>query len=610
MSFLTPWSLLWLLPLGGVIILLYLLRLRRVPRLVASVMLWERLVADIQANAPFQRLRKNLLLFLQLLALLILVLALARPFVVARGYEGQSIVLVMDCSASMRSTDVAGSRFAQAQRLALQAVGDLGRGDTMAVVAAGAGTRVAAPFTSDHRQLVAALRALPCTDSTTHLEDALRLADSLCARRRSAQIVIISDGAFRPLAASLQSSAKLSFQHVGRRLDNAAITTMGARRSLAGAAGYAVYVGLSNFSAQPRRFTLELSYEGQLLDAREQHLRAGGAAAEVFELPPGRAGLVTAAIDAKDDLAADNTASVVLAGQRRCKVLLLSKGDLFLERALALDPSLDVSEATAPPAGGGPWDVVVVEGLPADHLPAARGYLYLGTGGGHCPVVPGGKIANPTVLDWARDHPVTRYLDLSGLRISAGRAATLQSWGRALAEGDAGPLLAAGERGGVRSVYVGWDLLHSDFPLRVAFPIFLANCFDWLAGAGQGGQGEAVRVGEAVTLPPPAGGALQVTDPAGGRYEYEPGSAGQVVVQPALAGVYTAEAKGYRRRFAASVLSREESGTPPARQVSLGGRPLAAQAGAVRTNREVWRWLAVAALAVLLLEWAAYHKRP
>src|SRR6478672_1517594 len=63
------------------IILFYMLRLRRQEITISSSMLWRQVTQDRQANAPWQKLRRNLLLYLQLLALALLALALARPFV-------------------------------------------------------------------------------------------------------------------------------------------------------------------------------------------------------------------------------------------------------------------------------------------------------------------------------------------------------------------------------------------------------------------------------------------------------------------------------------------------------------------------------------------------
>jgi Ca-activated chloride channel homolog len=610
MKLLNPWSLLWFAPLAAAIIFLYLLKLRRIPRVVSSVLLWMHLAADLQANAPFQKLRRNLLLFIQLLALAVVVAALGRPFVRAAGFEGQSIVLVMDASASMKAKDVSGTRFGEAKRIVLKSVDDLGRGDTMMVIVATAKTNVVMPFTSDKRALATAINALECKDTTTHLEDALRLADSMCARRKSAQIVVLSDGAFAPVANPIVSRAKLSFVKIGKRADNVAITSLGARRVMSGAAGYELFVGTHNFSGENKTFTIEVSRGEQLLDAREQTLAPNLRGAEVFNLPASAAGLVTVKLDNKDDLEADNSATVLLAQMTQASVLLITKGDLFLERALSLDPALNVSKAVTVPATAKSYDLVVVEGLDNLALPRARGYLFINATGPQAPAEPGETVPGPTIVDWSRDDPVMRYLDFAGLHIAEARTAQLRPWAHALAETQSGALIAAGQHAGARSVWVGWDLLRSDFPLRVGFPIFLANCVDWLAGSAGGNEQLVASPGEAITLPATSAVKLQLTYPSGRTAEIANDKGPLMIEDTEAAGVYTVTGKGYRRQFAVNLLNREESNTKPAEQMALGGRTVTGARGSVQSNKELWRWLILLALVLVSLEWIIFHKRP
>src|ERR1041385_4890362 len=95
---------------------LYFLKLRRREMLISSTLLWKKAIQDLQVNAPFQKLRKNLLLFLQLLLLLLLAFAFARPVMNYSQGAGKIAVIAIDRSASMGAADVNGhSRLEEAK---------------------------------------------------------------------------------------------------------------------------------------------------------------------------------------------------------------------------------------------------------------------------------------------------------------------------------------------------------------------------------------------------------------------------------------------------------------------------------------------------------------
>src|SRR5437588_2395815 len=96
---LTAWAVLAGVPVG--IILLSFLNLRRRPVQVPSTLLWRRSLEDLHVNSLFQRLRRNLLLFLQLLAVVLAMLALAGPRIMGTTGQGQRYILAIDNSASM-----------------------------------------------------------------------------------------------------------------------------------------------------------------------------------------------------------------------------------------------------------------------------------------------------------------------------------------------------------------------------------------------------------------------------------------------------------------------------------------------------------------------------
>ena len=106
---------LYLLLLIPLLLLLYVLKLRRKTYVVSSCVLWEQAIEDMKANTPFQRLRRNLLLPLQIVFLTLMVFALARPFWRGAAYAAQNTILLIDGSASMKATDTGETRFEMAK---------------------------------------------------------------------------------------------------------------------------------------------------------------------------------------------------------------------------------------------------------------------------------------------------------------------------------------------------------------------------------------------------------------------------------------------------------------------------------------------------------------
>src|SRR6266567_1169457 len=124
MNFLAPAAFAFALAIP-VVVVLYLLKRKRVVKLVPSTLLWQKFLAETQASAPFQRLRKNWLLILQILLLLLAVLALSRPYFATRAKPAQLRVVILDSSASMQATDETPSRFEKARAEALKWVDSL-----------------------------------------------------------------------------------------------------------------------------------------------------------------------------------------------------------------------------------------------------------------------------------------------------------------------------------------------------------------------------------------------------------------------------------------------------------------------------------------------------
>ncbi|GIW88415.1 MAG: lipoprotein [Isosphaeraceae bacterium] len=173
------WMVLAAVPLG--IVLLYFLKLRRRPVLVPSTMLWKRSLEDLHVNSLFQRLRRSLLLMLQLAFVGLLLLALTGPRVQGLARQGQRLVLAIDESASMgaRDGDPGPTRLDEAKAEARKVIEAMEPGDLAMIVAFGTEARVVVQYTADKGLLRRQLDSIVATDSGTSLREVLELVAGL-----------------------------------------------------------------------------------------------------------------------------------------------------------------------------------------------------------------------------------------------------------------------------------------------------------------------------------------------------------------------------------------------------------------------------------------------
>ena len=332
-----------------VVIVFYLLKRKRVVKLVSSTLLWQKFLAETQASAPFQRLRKNWLLILQIILLMLAVLALTRPYFSTTAKPAQRRVVILDASASMQATDESPSRFEKARAEALKWVDSLKDTDEMVIVLAGATTEVKQSATSEKAALRRALQACICSDGPTRLIPALRMAESLVRDldpKTGPEIHLFSDGAVPELNEFENKALPLVYHRVGKGANNLGITALDVRANPEDARQRAIYASVANFSPESRQTDLELLLDDRLLETRPLTIPAGETSPQVFRANQSRDGVFTVRLTAQDDLAVDNQASIVSLLPKPVKVLLVSRGNRLLEKALRAVANVELASAT------------------------------------------------------------------------------------------------------------------------------------------------------------------------------------------------------------------------------------------------------------------------
>lgn len=698
------------------LVVLYLLKLKRRRVTVSSTLLWRQALTDLQVNAPFQKLRRNLLLLIQTLLLLLLLLALARPVVEGDAPTGRRLMVVIDCSASMRATDVAPTRFdaavAEARRLIDAFLGEVGRtpGGGVMVVALRREARVVCPLTGDRGRLWAALDDLKVTDESGRFGPVLRLIEPY-ARQADATashaeptlaIRLFSDGRFGDvfmegrsagdgwpvadgLAPRLPAGVDLRLVPVGSMrsahggqegrdgegtLDNVGIVGLSLRREPSQPVRASLLVRLLHTGPRPTTTRVTVALDGRVLRVLEVALpaagtngaAAGGGAGEasaVVEFLAPLGGLLEVWHDGVDGhadvLAADDRAGLIVEPPRPLHVLLVSTGDAFLRHAIeAVRPRRLTVMTPAQYQQQDPrylvrgddasrgYDVIVFDGfspsrLPPtaavffDAVPPVDGLALHALQEGEANGVDAGAVDDGTaggsgqtvdaLLSWQRDHPAMRHVALDDLLLLDPPGLDVPANARVLATSRVGPVMAELTVKGRELLVVGFSPLRSNWPIQVSFVVFMENVLDHLAGRGVEQAAVAWQPAGMLTLPVvPATRSLTLVGPVRHGVTLMEGAA--TLIAPSRVGVYAVEPAlpSPWDRLPVSLLDAAESDVRPITFMlpgaALSGGGLndagvasrgATVAGAVQ--RELWPWLAYAALGLLMVEWLVYTRR-
>jgi VWA domain-containing protein/aerotolerance regulator-like protein len=615
MNFLTPIAFAFAAAIP-VVVIFYLLKRKRVVKLVSSTLLWQRFLADTQASSPFQRLRHNWLLIFQILLLLLAVFALARPYFRGQSKETRLRVLILDGSASMQATDEEPSRFEKARAEALKWVNGMRDGEQMMVLLAGASTEVKQSPTTDKGALRRAIESSTPSDAPAGLADALKTAGAFTYEKRgeeevtSGEIHLFSDGAVPPLTELENKNLPVVYHRIGQVGNNAGIVSMEVRANPEDPKQRAVFAAVANFSTNVLQGELELRFDGELIQAKPVELTATNTAPFVFVAPQAKDGVFTVRLAVEDILPADNEASAVSLLPQPIKVLLATRGNRFLEKALRGLPNVELSVSPIVTEIADTADLVVMDDITAPTLPRPNLLLF------HVPhtnLFPMWDVVKaPPIVDWKNTHPLLRFVNFDNVQVGETLGIKPPAWGVSLVESPQTPLLVAGEIEQRRVVWVGFDPLQSTWPLRISFPIFIANAVDWLNPATASASHLMVKAGQAfrLTVAQPVSQA-EITGPDGVKRELQLGGETRELVfgDTAVHGVYRLKAGTNDVTFCVNVMDPTESNITPREELSLGRYQKVSASTIKRANLEIWRWIAAGALVILLFEWWFYHKR-
>ncbi|MES3032513.1 MAG: VWA domain-containing protein [Gemmatimonadota bacterium] len=398
MPLLAPLFLLGLAAIAVPLLVHLVQREKRDPIAFPSLMFLERTKAPFTAR---RHLRDPLLFLLRALAVLLLVLAFARPVFGRRAQAGgldqrrRELVVLVDRSFSMRI----GDRWARARAVTDSVIASLAPGDRLTLVAFDRRAQALTPSTGDAAQLRAALATLAPTDESTRLAPAVAVAQQRLAASDAPRKVLVVVSDFQRSAWDLTDDARLAPGTTVTPIDVASPAPLADRsvRSVdvrpergEGPSQVTVTARLANSGAATRGVVVRLEVGGRVLEERSVDLpRDGGTSVTFAAVPMPPEPVAARVVLAADALTGDDAFHFLLQQPPELRVLVIEgRGGPFLSRALAIGdaPRFDVvarspSRATATDLSGRAL-VVLADGAFPTTIGAAQLVRFVEQGGG------------------------------------------------------------------------------------------------------------------------------------------------------------------------------------------------------------------------------------
>lgn len=472
--------------LSGLISLLYLLDRSKRRKMVATLRFWTP-AKSAAGQQSRKRVQDPWSFVLQLLALLLLLLAIAQLQWGSRERRGSDHILLVDTSAwsAQQQADGQAQVLEAEKRLARQYVRALGKSDRVLIARASGIASPVTSFTNDRSKLLNAVDQLTSDYSALNLNQIFEFAHEAEAwsSGTSKEVVYIGPGIAAEETPTAKQPDHLRVVPVSARRDDVGLARLDVRRDFSGNAGWQATITARNYGSQPRLVRIESQFEGSRFAPRSLRIGAGQEASSTLIFTTTGAGKFEAKIAPGDSLTMDDSASISLPDAAPLSVAV------FTARPDVLRPLLDADHRLSakfyPPSAYTPKpnaDVVVIDDMVPNQRPLLP-QLWINPPKEHSPLRVRESVSDAPVTVWHSESGVSNGLHAKETRLP--HANVFEDF-----EGDVPIASVAGgnvvlardaSAGKPALAAIGFDPLSGPLRFEVTTPLLVAHLLNWLA---------------------------------------------------------------------------------------------------------------------------------
>lgn len=596
MSLFSPGAL-WFLLLLPLLILLYILKQKHESREISSLYLWQQVIEDAEASTPFQKLRNNILFFLQLVVLLLAIFAMANPYVKWGNRNFENVVIVLDTTGSMSSTYGKSTRFQEAKNKVENLVESLPPESKITLISSGKNNKVELNGATNKKDVLNKLNAIEITNSTGDINSSYSLIKAITEQYKNYKVIYFTDntvnlkdlnGQIVPLN---EYRENVGLEYISYTMDKGSLKVM---------------IRVTNHSANQNNQEVLLYGDEKLVDIKKIELKKGETKTIYFDKVPKEVNYLRGALSQKDGLKEDDNIYSVVNQKDRLRVIVYSEKNIFLDRILGTLKDIDVYNSTKDTELKEKYNLYIYDGIVPKIMPSSGNILFINPkesneffkvlgdlGGGN------GEF---------KKSALTKFLENSEFTIAKLKKVENPYWTSPLITVGNNTAAFYGQSKGRKIVSLNFDLHNTDLTLMVEFPIMINNILSYLLNRNTNFEGQYI-CGDSIEIAP-------MSDSDKLWLNYDGKKVGDLSIKYPLKpfdkaykpGIYEVKQKVGNNEFSKFIavnFPKEESDL----RVSENQQIKQLKDVTVKGGINLKNHLLIAALLLLLMEWLVYVKQ-
>lgn len=593
MGFTNLWPLFLLITIP-LLVLLYILKRKYREEVISSTLLWNEVYKNTRANTPWEKLRKNIMLLLQIIILLLLIFSLMKPFLNFGGKSYKNIILLIDNTASMSTEYGDGTRLEEGKKLAKEFLAST-KDDTNTYIISYDGDSKLLQNGDFNKEISNEIISdISQSYNTGEISESLSFIKAIGEGiEEEYEVIAFTDKDFSlddvngKIVSLANSGVNASIDNVSHKFleDKVRVIATVTNR------GSGDYAG--DFSL----------YDGEeLLSVTSLELKESESRTLTFDLPTIKSEVLKGELSRKDMILEDNIYNHVVGKKKVNKVLIVTEQNLFLEKAFSSIENTEVykTNSTSNLTSADKYDLYVFDNVTPDVIPSEGSLLFINPSSNeYFNVISGGEGGEAKAVI----GEVSKYLEDTTFTAAKYNSIEIPYYGRGFLNIDEDYIGFKGEVDGRKIAALSFDLHDSDFPLKKEFPILVYDLGENMISSGMVYKSNFKAGDKIIARGLSSENNILLTYPNGETLELK---SGDEVKEDNQLGVYKLNVLEEKEVFSVNFPSEKESNTSIS-NISESENIVKAKAD-LKRGLNISPLLILLAMGIVAFEWIMYKR--